>query len=74
MGISLSTIQTLFHHRWLIVLIVAVCTLAAIFYTSDMRGSYTVKATLYTGVASGYHLESDKRVDWGMVQNSMDNL
>jgi uncharacterized protein involved in exopolysaccharide biosynthesis len=74
MGIILSIIQTLFRHRWFIVLTVVLCTLAAIFHTRNMRGSYTVKATLYTGVASGYHLESDKRVDWGMVQNSMDNL
>lgn len=33
-----------------------------------------MKATLYTGVASGYNLESDKRTDWATVQNSMDNL
>ena len=39
-----------------------------------MQGGYDVKATLYTGVASGYNLESDKRTDWATVQNSMDNL
>lgn len=44
-----------------------------ILYTPH-AGGYDVKATLYTGVASGYNLESDKRTDWATVQNSMDNL
>lgn len=39
-----------------------------------MRGGYDVKATLYTGIVSGYNLESEKRTDWSIIQNSMDNL
>lgn len=74
MNFIISIIQTLFRHRWLILLGTSIFTLLVIFYTRHMRGGYDVKATLYTGVASGYNLESDKRTDWATVQNSMDNL
>lgn len=74
MNYIISTIRTLFRHRWLILIGTAFFTLSIIYYTRHMQGGYDVKATLYTGVASGYNLESDKRTDWATVQNSMDNL
>lgn len=74
MNFIISIIRTLFHHRWVILIGTAFFTLIVIYYTRHMRGGYDVKATLYTGVASGYNLESDKRTDWATVQNSMDNL
>lgn len=74
MSFIISIIRTLFRHRWLIILGTTIFTLLVIYYTRHMRGGYDVKATLYTGVASGYNLESDKRTDWATVQNSMDNL
>lgn len=74
MNFIISTIRTLFRHRWLILLGTAIFTILVFYYTRHMRGGYDVKATLYTGVASGYNLESEKRTDWATVQNSMDNL
>ena len=74
MNLIISIIRTLFRHRWLILIGTTLFTLLVIYYTRHMRGGYDVKATLYTGVASGYNLESDKRTDWATVQNSMDNL
>ena len=74
MNFIISIIRTLFRHRWLILIGTTLFTLLVIYYTRHMRGGYDVKATLYTGVASGYNLESDKRTDWATVQNSMDNL
>ena len=74
MNFIISTIRTLFRHRWLILIGTTLFTLLVIYYTRHMRGGYDVKATLYTGVASGYNLENDKRTDWATVQNSMDNL
>lgn len=74
MNFIISTIKTLFHHRWLILIGTVLFTLLVIYYTRHMQGGYDVKATLYTGVASGYSLENDKRTDWATVQNSMDNL
>ena len=69
MNFIISIIRTLFRHRWLILIGTTLFTLLVIYYTRHMRGGYDVKATLYTGVASGY-----KRTDWATVQNSMDNL
>lgn len=74
MNFIISAIRTLFRHRWLILVGTSIFTLLIFYYTRHMRGGYDVKATLYTGVASGYNLESDKRTDWATVQNSMDNL
>lgn len=74
MNFIISIIRTLFRHRWLILIGTSIFTLLVIYYTRHMQGGYDVKATLYTGVASGYNLESDKRTDWATVQNSMDNL
>lgn len=74
MNFIISTIRTLFRHCWLILIGTTLFTLLTIYYTRHMQGGYDVKATLYTGVASGYNLESDKRTDWATVQNSMDNL
>ena len=74
MNFIISIIRTLFRHRWLILVGTSIFTLLVFYYTRHMRGGYDVKATLYTGVASGYNLESDKRTDWATVQNSMDNL
>lgn len=74
MNFIISALRTLFRHRWLILVGTSIFTLLIFYYTRHMRGGYDVKATLYTGVASGYNLESDKRTDWATVQNSMDNL
>lgn len=74
MNFIISIIRTLFRHRWIILIGTLLFTLLVYYFTRHMQGGYDVKATLYTGVASGYNLESDKRTDWSMVQNSMDNL
>lgn len=74
MKFIISTIRTLFRQRWLIIIGTVLLTSLVYYLTRHMKGGYDVKATLYTGVASGYSLENDKRTDWSTVQNSMDNL
>lgn len=74
MNFIISILRTIFRHRWWIIIGTVIIALFIIFFTRHMSGGYDVKATLYTGIASGYSLESDKRTDWTMVQNSMDNL
>lgn len=74
MDFIISIIRALFRHRLVILSVTFLLTLFSIFYTRHMRGAYDVKATLYTGVVSGYNLESDKHTDWSVIQNSMDNL
>lgn len=74
MDFIIATIRTLFRHRWIIIIGTTIFSSLAIYFTRHIQGGYDVKATLYTGVASGYNLESEKRTDWATVQNSMDNL
>lgn len=56
MDFIISTIRTLLRHLWMILVGTALFTLFVIYYTRHMVGGYEVKATLYTGVASGYNL------------------
>ena len=58
MNFIISIIRTLFRHRWLILVGTAIFTLLVFYYTRHMQGGYDVKATLYTGVASGYNLKA----------------
>lgn len=74
MDFIISIIRTLFRHRWIILIITGLVTTFIYYSTRHMQGGFDVKATLYTGVASGYSLENDKQTDWASVQNSMDNL
>ncbi len=60
---------------WLIL-----CPLAVAFFvylkTSNMGKRYEVTTTVYTGIVSGYDIESDAgiRQDWNVINNAMDNL
>ena len=74
MKFILPILKALYRHKWLILIGTILVTAFVYYYTRHMRGDYDVKATLYTGVASGYNLESDQRTDWALVQNTMDNL
>ena len=47
MNFVISTIQTLFRHRWLLLIGTTLFTLSVIYYTRHMQGGYDVKATLY---------------------------
>lgn len=74
MNFIISIIRTLFRHRWFILIGTILITTFIFYYTRHMSGGYEVRATLYTGIVSGYNLENNQRTDWAMVQNSMDNL
>ena len=59
MNFVISTIQTLFRHRWLLLIGTTLFTLSVIYYTRHMQGGYDVKATLYrtkfNGQSDQYH-------------------
>ena len=61
---------------WLIICPLAVALLVII-KTGNMTRTYSVSTTIYTGVVSGYDIESigssDKH-DWNIINNAMDNL
>lgn len=64
----------LYRIRWWLLIGTAAITLLVILAVWDMRGQYKVKATLYTGIISGYSLEGSGNTDWGAASNAMDNL
>ena len=52
-------------------------TLLAIYSTRNIPKTYEVNTTIYTGIASGFTIESGiegARVDWSSVKNGIDNL
>lgn len=76
----MDTIQYIFKfiyriRLWLVIAPLAT-TLLVIYKTKNMSRSYEVSTTIYTGIASGYNIESDgsTRLDWSMVNNTMENL
>ncbi len=69
-------IRVLYYNWKLIVLSTLVPTLAIVFFTRNMERQYQSSTMLYTGIASGYSIESGdgKRIDYHMVNNAFDNL
>jgi len=61
---------------WLIITPIIV-TGIVIYLTRDIERTYTVSTTIYTGIASGYDIETDSDspgADWNAVNNGLDNL
>lgn len=64
-------------YRKLVWIILGALLIAVLVYfkTANMRGSYNVETTLYTGVVSGYGIEANNvGVNWAIAQNAIDNL
>lgn len=67
----------LYRIRWWVIIGTAVITLAVIIATRNMAKTYDVEATLYTGVVSGYSIESENNgsaTNWAISNNATDNL
>lgn len=60
---------------WLIFCPLAVA-LIVIVKTRSLSRQYEVKTTVYTGIVSGYDIESSEgtKQDWNIINNAMDNL
>lgn len=62
---------------WLIICPLIVTFIVAMKLKSSSRGlQYSTSMTIYTGVVSGYDIEStgNNRQDWNIINNAMDNL
>lgn len=67
--------RALFRKLGWILLGTALITLLVYLKTANMRGTYDVETTLYTGVVSGYGIEANNTgVNWALAQNAIDNL
>ncbi|MEG2151556.1 MAG: hypothetical protein RRY36_10100, partial [Bacteroidaceae bacterium] len=63
-----------YHIRWWIITLPLIAALIAIFATRHLPATYDVKATIYTGIISGYNIESNIGVSISQPSNGMDNL
>ncbi len=74
---SLYEIIRLFYYNKVKILIAALLPPMLIFFlTSNLPKEYQASAMLYTGIASGYTLESgeNERIDYHRINNAFDNL
>lgn len=65
----------IYRIRWWLLLGPIIIGIAVIFATKNLPRKYTVKATLYTGVVSGYTIEGENgATNYAATFNAMDNL
>ena len=78
MDILSQIIKLLYRIRYWLIIVPLITTLFAIYQTRDLERTYEVNTTIYTGIASGFTIESglegSSRVDWNSVTNGMDNI
>ncbi len=72
----LYILRIIYRIRLWLIGIPLIVTLLAIFATRNMQRNYQCNSTIYTGVASGYSIESGVGVvaDWNTINNAMDNI
>lgn len=65
----------LYRIRWWLIAGTTMVTLLVYFLTANLSKTYDVKATLYTGVVSGYSIDDNSgKSDYATAQNAIDNL
>jgi len=77
MEILSQIIRMLLRIKYWLIITPLVTSIIAIYSTKNMTRQYEVSTTIYTGIASGFTIETGQeagRVDWGSVNNGMDNL
>lgn len=77
MEIFSQIIKLLFRIKYWLIFLPLFAALIAIMETRHLKREYEVSTTIYTGIASGFTIESGVdagRVDWSSVNNGMDNL
>lgn len=68
--------RLLYENKWLLLLFPASIALLVCIFTIGMRRQYTSNTVIYTGLVSGYTLETGEntRVDYLAINNAFDNL
>lgn len=70
-------IKMLYRIKYWLIFLPVIAALIAIYGTRHLVRTYEVSTTIYTGIASGFTIESgleSGKVDWSSVNNGMDNL
>jgi uncharacterized protein involved in exopolysaccharide biosynthesis len=68
--------KLLFEHKWLLIVFPVALAILVFIFTAGMRKQYTSATVIYTGLVSGYTLETAEgtRIDHLAINNSFDNL
>lgn len=77
MEVFSQIIKLLFRIKYWLIILPLFAALIAIYLTRNMQREYVVTTTIYTGIASGFTIESGVgggRIDWSSVSNGIDNL
>jgi len=71
-----TILRLLIRHIKLLIIIPLTLAIMVFYLTKDMPQKYSSKAVIYTGIASGYSIESQEntRVDFFGTNNAFDNL
>ncbi len=70
----IQLIKIFLRHFWLLISVPLLLALIVLYLTKNQTYYYETKTTIYTGIASGYGLDQDRRVDFFVANNSFDNL
>lgn len=70
----LQLIKIFLKHFWLLAGVPFLLALIVAYLTKNPTYYFESKTTIYTGIASGYGLDQEKRVDYFVANNSFDNL
>lgn len=77
MEVLSQVIKLIFRIKYWLIFLPIIAALIAISQTRNMPRKFIVSTTIYTGVASGFTIESGLeggKIDWSSVSNGMDNL
>src|SRR5574344_312956 len=72
-----SIIKFLYRNRFWIIVVPIIVVIIVILATGNLRKQYESKTTIYTGIISGYDIESSDGTvvhDWNLVNSTMSNL
>lgn len=69
-------IKIIYKHKWWFIASPVVVAIIIFFFTRNLPKTYQVSTTIYTGIASGFNIQSegDTKLDPNLVNNEMDNL
>jgi len=71
----LYAFRFLYRIRWWLIFAPIIITILAIYISRNFSRTYEVRATVYTGIVSGYSIEGESGIsDYIGVSNAMDNL
>ncbi len=77
MEIWSQIVKMVFRIRYWLIFLPLFAALLAIYQTRNIQRVYVVNTTIYTGIASGFTIETGLeggKIDWGSVANRIDNL